>query len=37
MIDISVRFDNAVQTTGGAIGASTPVMKSPGGTNALGA
>ena len=37
MIDISVRFDNAVQTTGGAIGVKTPVMKSPGGTNALGA
>jgi hypothetical protein len=35
-IDISIRFDNAVQTNGGAIGAPTPVMKAPG-TNALGA
>lgn len=35
-IDISVRFDNAVQTSGGTVGSSTPVMKSPGGVNALG-
>ena len=37
MIDLSVRFDNAVQTAPvPAIGATTPVMKSPGGNNALG-
>ena len=36
MIDLSIRFDNAIQTTGGTVGSSTPVMKSPGGTNALG-
>lgn len=35
-IDLSIRFDNAVQTTGGSIGASTPVMKRPGGTSVLG-
>lgn len=35
MIDLSIQFDNAVQTSGGALGASTPVMKAPG-TNALG-
>jgi hypothetical protein len=38
MIDISIRFDNAVQTAPvPALGASTPVRLSPGGTNALGA
>jgi hypothetical protein len=26
IIDLSIQFDNAVQTTGGALGASTPVM-----------
>lgn len=35
-IDLSIRFDNAVQTTGGSLGASTPVMKRPGGTSAIG-
>lgn len=37
MIDLTIRFDNAVQTSGGAIGAPIPVMRNPGGTNALGA
>ena len=37
MIDLSIRFDNAVQTNGGALGAPNAVMKNPGGTNALGA
>lgn len=36
MIDLTIRFDNAVQTTGGALGAPTPVMKNPGGTSTLG-
>jgi hypothetical protein len=35
-IDLSIRFDNAVQTSGGSIGAATPVMKRPGGTSVLG-
>lgn len=36
MIDITIRFDNAVQTAGGALGAPAPVMKRPGGTSTLG-
>jgi hypothetical protein len=36
MIDISIRFDNAVQKTGGAIGSATPVMVRPGGGSLLG-
>jgi len=27
VIDLSIQFDNAVQTTGGTLGAATPVMK----------
>lgn len=37
MIDLSIQFDNAVQTSGGAIGSPISVMRNPGGTNALGA
>ena len=37
MIDLTIRYDNAVQTTGGAIGSPTAVQKFPGGTNSLGA
>ena len=37
MIDLTIRFDNAVQTTGGSIGSATTVQKFPGGTNVLGA
>ena len=36
-IILSIVIDNAVQTTGGALGVSPAVMKFPGGTNALGA
>ena len=36
-IVLTIVIDNAVQTTGGALGVSPPVMKFPGGTNALGA
>jgi hypothetical protein len=36
MIDLTIRFDNAVQTTGGGLGASPSVQRNPGGTNALG-
>lgn len=36
MIDLSIQFDNAVQTSGGALGSPNPVMASPGGTSALG-
>ena len=37
MIDLSIQFDNAVQTSGGALGSPISVMRNPGGTNALGA
>jgi hypothetical protein len=36
MIDISIRFDNAVQKTGGAIGSPTSIMARPGGGSLLG-
>lgn len=36
-IVLTIVIDNAVQTTGGALGVSPAVMKFPGGTNALGA
>jgi hypothetical protein len=36
MIDISIRFDNAVQTSGGALGSSTSVMPSTSGGSLLG-
>lgn len=36
MIDLTIRFDNAVQTTGGGLGVSPSVQRNPGGTNALG-
>jgi hypothetical protein len=36
-ITLTIQIDNAVQTTGGALGVSPAVMKFPGGTNALGA
>lgn len=36
-IVLTLVIDNAVQTTGGALGVSPAVMKFPGGTNALGA
>ena len=36
-IILTLVIDNAVQTTGGALGVSPAVMKFPGGTNALGA
>ena len=36
MIDVSIRFDNAVQTTGGALGASNSVMPTVTGNNVLG-
>ena len=36
MIDISIRFDNAVQTSGGSLGSSTSVMPSTSGGSLLG-
>jgi hypothetical protein len=36
-IALTIQIDNAVQTTGGALGSPTAVQKFPGGTNALGA
>jgi hypothetical protein len=36
MIDLSIRFDNAVQTTGGSLGASKSVMPATTGNNVLG-
>ena len=36
-IELSIQYDNAVQTAGGAFGSPTAVQKFPGGTNALGA
>jgi hypothetical protein len=35
MIDLTIRYDNAVQIKGGAIGSKTPVMGAPG-TNSIG-
>jgi len=37
VIELTLAYDNAVQTAGGALGSSTPVQRFPGGTNALGA
>lgn len=36
MIDISIRFDNAVQKTGGTIGSQKAIMARPGGGSLLG-
>jgi len=36
MIDVSIRFDNAVQTSGGALGSSKSVMPTVTGNNVLG-
>jgi hypothetical protein len=36
MIDLTIRYDNAAQTTGGAIGSATPVIAFPGNQNAIG-
>lgn len=36
MIDLTIRYDNAVQVIGGSIGSGTPVIVFPGGGNALG-
>jgi len=36
VLELSIQFDNAVQTSGGSLGAPTPVMARPGGTNSIG-
>jgi hypothetical protein len=36
MIDLTIRYDNAVQTKGGALGSATAIQKFPGGINTLG-
>ena len=36
MIDLTIRYDNAAQTTGGNIGSATPVIAFPGNQNAIG-
>jgi len=36
MIDLTIRYDNAAQTTGGKIGSATPNIVFPGGQNAIG-
>jgi len=36
MIDLTIQYDNAVQTTGGTLGAAKSVQLSPGGTSTLG-
>jgi hypothetical protein len=36
MIDLTIRYDNAVQTKGGSLGSATAIQKFPGGINTLG-